>query len=397
MKAIIVINSGSSSVKFSVFAINSHDVELQYKGLVDKIVTQPNIKIQTAQDETILTENITVSGDKEAHYQQAIEYILNWINAKNYDIVAAGHRIVHGGANYSKPIILNDKITQELLDLSHIMPLHQPYNIKGVKILQQELPNSIQVACFDTAFHVTCNPISQHYALPKRFTENTGFRRYGFHGLSYEYIASQLPKCIGDKAQGKFVVAHLGNGSTMCAIENQKSVATSIGFTGLGGLPMATRCDSIDPGAVLYLLETYDLTPAELRQIFYKESGFLGVSGFSSDMRDLLASDKPEAKLAVDIFVNRIVAYTGMMAAELEGIDGMIFTGGIGENASPVREQVCDHLKWLGINLDSTKNQQRINQATTISSKESKIPVWVIPTNEELMIAEHTLELLEKN
>ena len=396
MRAILVINSGSSTVKFSVFAINSHGVELQYKGIVDKIVTQPDIKIQTDQGETVLAEEISVSGDKEAHYQQAIEYILNWTNAKNYDIVAAGHRIVHGGPKYFKPIILTDQIAAELLDLSHIMPLHQPYNIKGVKVLQQELPDIIQVACFDTAFHATCNPISQHFALPKRFTDK-GFRRYGFHGLSYEYVASQLPKYMGDKAQGKFVVAHLGNGSTMCAIENQKSVATSIGFTGLGGLPMATRCDSIDPGAVLYLLDTYGFTTEELRRIFYKESGFLGVSGFSSDMRDLLASDKPEAKLAVDIFVNRIVAYTGMLAAELEGIDGFIFTAGIGENASPVREQVCEHLKWLGMELDLTKNQQRVSQPTEISSKDSKIPVWVIPTNEELMIAEHTLELLENS
>jgi acetate kinase len=396
MKAILVINSGSSTIKFSVFSITDTTPTREYNGLVDRILMQPTLTIESCKTAEKITEEIAVFGEKETYYKQAIEAILRWVVGKGFELVAAGHRIVHGGPEYTKPVVLDKVITKKLLDLTPIMPLHQPYNVKGIEILSEELPNLLQVGCFDTMFHATCNPISQQYAIPNKFTE-AGIKRYGFHGLSYEYIASQLPKYMSEKeANGKFVVAHLGNGSTMCAIEKQKSVATSIGFTGLGGLPMATRCDSIDPGAVLYLLENYGYNTEQLRNFFYKECGLLGVSGVSSDMRDLLASDKPEAKLAIDIYVHRIYIMTGQLVAELQGLDGFIFTAGIGENAAPVREQVCNHLTWLGVSLDKEKNKQKIKEAAKISSAKSQVPVWVIPTDEELMIAKHTLNLYKQ-
>ena len=395
MDAILIVNSGSSTIKFALYSIGHTGVgglTQKYKGIVDHILAAPDFKAESPNKTEKVFELIPVSGSQETYYQLAIEYILAWFLAKGFNIVAVGHRIVHSGPDYSAPIILNDEIITKLFSYVPIMPLHQPYNLNGVKILQMALPNAIQVGCFDTGFHVTCNPISQLYVLPKKF-RTAGIRRYGFHGLSYEYIASKLPDCMSKKvAQGKFVVAHLGNGATMCAIENQKSVATSIGMTGIGGLPMGTRCDSIDPGTVLYMLDAYKLTTNQLLNIFYKESGLLGLSELSSDMRDLLASDKPEAKLAIQVFVHRISIFAGLLTAELQGIDGLIFTGGIGENASPIRQMVCERLKWLEINIDAEANEQKSAHVRKISSKDSKTSVWVIPTNEEVVIAKHTYE-----
>ena len=394
MQAILVINAGSSTVKFSVFAINQDELTKEYKGIVDKILIEPTFNAEVIKTGAKHKQNLELAANKETCYQQAIEYISQWLTEQGVKVIAAGHRIAHGGPKYSQPIILDDAIVKEIRELTPIMPLHQPYNATGIEVLCQKLPNIIQVGCFDTGFHSTCNPISQTYAWPKRFTSD-GIRRYGFHGLSYEYIASQLPNYMSSQeAQGKFVVAHLGNGATMCAIEKQKSVATSIGFTGIGGLPMGTRCDSVDPGVVLYLLENYDYDTEQLRNFFYKECGLLGVSGVSSDMRELLASDNPDAKLAIDIFVHRITIHAGLLAAELQGFDGFIFTAGIGENAWQIREMVCEKLQWLGVTLDKEKNQQQIKDATKISSDQSQVPVWVIPTDEEVTIAKHTLGFL---
>jgi acetate kinase len=393
--AILVINSGSSTIKFSLFSSENKQLKRQYKGVVDRITTQPELTIEAVHNEFKLTENIFVSGEPATFYKQSIEHILRWLAENNFKLIGAGHRIAHGGQEYIAPVILTTKILTQLGKLNFVMPLHQPYNLKGVEILQETLPTVTQVGCFDTSFHVTCNPISQHFALPKRFTDD-GIRRFGFHGLSYEYIASELPNCIDEQqANGKFVLAHLGSGASMCALKNLKSVATTLGLTAVGGLPMGTRCDALDPGTVLYLLDVYKLTTNDLLNILYKESGLLGVSGLSADMRVLLASDKPEAKLAVDIFVHRISIYAGLLAAELQGFDGLVFTGGIGENAGPVREQACAKMDWLGVELDSEKNRQRIKVPTKISTENSK-PVWVIPTDEELMIAKHTFELMNK-
>ena len=399
MKTILIINSGSSTIKFSIFTNPETDKLTKiYSGIVDCILTQPHLTIKNlANNAKEIDSHIEMVGDKPTYYKQAIKCILAWIDEKGFDIIAAGHRIVHSGPNYSNPVIIDSEVLTELEKMTPLMPLHQPFNLKGIKILCQASPKLFQVGCFDTGFHATCNPISQHYALPKYLTDE-GIRRYGFHGLSYEYIADQLPNYMShEEAQGKFIIAHLGNGATMCGIKNQQSVATSIGATGLGGLPMGTRCDSIDPGLVLYLMEKYNWDTMRMQQLFYKESGLLGVSNLSSDMRVLLASDKPEAKLAIDIFVHRISIYAGLLAAELQGFDGFIFTGGIGENASPIREQVCDRLTWLGVLLDKEKNYAPSNAARKINQEKSKTPVWVMPTDEESMIAKHTLSLLQKN
>lgn len=394
MDTILVINSGSSTIKFAIFTSAGTDLILNYQGLVDRVTTRPVFKISSAANAAEdISESITVAGDVVTYNEQAIRHILNWIATKGLQIVAIGHRIVHGGPNYSAPIILNDVAINELASYAEMMPLHQMFNLNGIKILREILPNTVQVACFDTGFHITCNPISQIYALPKKFRDD-GVRRYGFHGLSYEYIVSKLPDFMStEKAQGKFVVAHLGNGSTMCAIEKQKSVATSIGMTGVGGLPMATRCDAIDPGTILYLLNKYNLNTSELLNILYRESGLLGLSGFSSDMRDLLASDKLEAKLAIDVFVHRVSIFTGSLVAELQGIDGFVFTGGIGENAALVRQMICERLKWLGFKLDSDINQCKQLEARKISTDDSEVAIFTIPTNEELIIARHTYQL----
>lgn len=396
MKAILVINAGSSTVKFAIFSIGDK-LKKEFKGIVDRILVQPHFKAESCSTDETFTCDIAVQGEKDTYYRQAIEYILSWVLERGFNIVAAGHRVVHGGPKYFAPLVLNDSILQELSSYNQIMPLHQPFNIKGIKILEQELPRVLQVACFDTGFHVTCDPISQTYALPKRFRDD-GIRRYGFHGLSYEYIASQFSTCMSaQEASGKFVVAHLGNGSTMAAIKNQKSVATSIGFTGIGGLPMGTRCDSIDPGAVLYMMNKYSLSTDQMLNVFYRESGLLGLSEVSSDMRDLLASDKASAKLAIDFYVQRVALFAGALAAELQGMDGFVFTGGVGENAAIIRAQVGDRLRWLSAEIDVDANERRITKPTKISTKTSKVVVWVIPTDEEVVIAKHTQNLLNNS
>lgn len=389
--SILIINSGSSTIKFAIF---NNELKKEHIGLVDNILTDPMVFIKSSDGEKIKNK-IKVTGEKNTYYEQVIEYILYWIKKKKINIVAAGHRVVHGGPDYDTPVVIDEHIMQKLSSYSSIMPLHQPFNLQGINILKKKLPDLLQVACFDTAFHSTCNPISQHYALPKYITD-TGVRRYGFHGLSYEYVASQLPNLMQKKiAEGKWVVAHLGSGATMCALENQKSVATSIGFTALGGLAMGTRCDSIDPGCVIYLMDTYNLNKDKLLDLVYKKSGLLGVSGISSDMRVLLESEEADAKLAIDIFVHRVSIMTGQLACEMQGIDGFVFTAGIGENAAPIREMICDKLKWLGIEIDQEKNLSSSKEARIISAEKSKVPVWVIPTDEELMIAKQAAQFLK--
>lgn len=393
MDAILVLNSGSSTIKFALFTIVNNDLVLQYQGLVDCVTTKPIFKIRSANNTAEnVDEPVKISGNT-SHNEQAVRHLLRWLTTKKLRITAVGHRIVHSGPDYAAPIVLSDTVINKLASYAEMMPLHQTFNLNGVRILREILPNITQVACFDTGFHVTCNPLAQTYALPKKFRD-AGIRRYGFHGLSYEYITSKLSDCMSSvKAQGKFVIAHLGNGSTMCAIEKQKSVATSIGMTGIGGLPMGTRCDAIDPGAILYMLNTYKLSTKELLNILYRESGLLGLSEFSSDMRELLASDKPEAKLAIDVFVHRVATFTGSLAAELQGIDGLIFTGGIGENAASIRKMICERLKWLHVELNNDLNSAKITGATKISTARNKVEIFVIPTNEELVIAKHTYRL----
>lgn len=391
MESIIVVNAGSSSIKFSLYALGD-ELECLYKGSITNISSNPEIKIKRADGKEELNDQIKESED---NYRLSIHMILNWISSKNLNLVAAGHRIVHGGS-FTESVVIDDKVIKNLTTLIPFSPLHQPYNLKGVSLFQEEYSNLFQVASFDSAFHSTCNPISQTYALPKYLREK-GIRRYGFHGLSYEFIASQLSKHMEDKeANGKLVVAHLGSGSTLCCLENKKSIATSIGLTSMGGLPMSTRCGDVDPYLAVYLVDI-GWDTKRIQNLFYKESGLLGVSQISSDMKVLLETNNPDARLAIDIFIHRVSTFTGSLAAEMQGIDGFIFTGGIGENSSEVRKMVSDKIAWLGFDIDPAINLSMKKEVKKINSDSSKKPIWVIPTDEEIIIAKHTFKLFKEN
>jgi acetate kinase len=322
-------------------------------------------------------------------HQGVVPVLHEWIagHTDQLHIVAVGHRVVHGGEQFTAPVLIDDAILDQLEKLAPLAPLHQPHNLGPIRVISQTAPDIPQVACFDTAFHRTQPPVSQLYALPRDLSA-TGIKRYGFHGLSYEYIASVLPGIVGDVARRRVVAAHLGNGCSMCAIRDGKSVATTMGFTALEGLPMGTRSGAIDPGVVLYLLTERGMSVAEVSDLLYHRSGLLGVSGISNDMRALLASDAREAADAVDLFVYRITRELGSLAAALGGLNALVFTAGIGEHAAPVRARVCDKAAWLGIRLDAAAN---LAGGPRISSADSPVTVWVVPTNEELMIARHTL------
>lgn len=391
MASIIVLNIGSSTVKFAFFELVNNTLNKTHSGVVDGILTQPVFNIEdltTSQKQKTIID--TTHGDP---YEKAIYSIIDWAEANNIEIVAAGHRFIHGGSKYPQATVLDAHVINKLEELCILAPLHQPYNIKGYKILHHRFPNICHVGSFDSSFHTTCNPLSQLFAIPKHLTEE-GIKRYGYHGLSYAYVVSQFDKYLPkEQANGKVIVMHLGNGATMCGIDNRKSVATSVGFSAVDGLVMGTRCGSIDAGALVYLMENHGMDAKRINKLIFKESGLLGVSGISADMRDLLASSSPDAKLAVDLFVYRIAQWIGTLTAELQGIDALVFTGGIGENARPVREQICERAKWLGVKLDLEKNQAVKNGA--IHDQDSKLGLYVIPTDEETTLAKNTLSFYE--
>ncbi len=368
----------------------------EYLGAVSNLLTKPHIKITNAANSIDIDEDINLQADRRIYVRLVLHFILDWARKKDLNIIAAGHRIVHGG-HFDKSVVFDDKVVEYLKTLIPFSPLHQPYNLNGYLFFKEEFKNLFQVATFDSAFHATCDKISQSYALPEELTQ-LGIKRYGFHGLSYEYIVSQLPKYLGKKdAKKKIIVAHLGSGSTMCAIENLKSLATSIGLTSMGGLPMATRAGDVDPYLGVYLMDQLGYSAERVQKLFYKESGLLGVSGISADMAKLIKSDDKKAKLAIDIFVHRISLFTGSLASELQGLDGFIFTGGIGENSSEIRKMVSKKIAWLGVDLDLEKNDECKKEAKKISKDKSKVKVFVIPTDEEIMIAQHTFELYKEH
>ena len=303
---------------------------------------------------------------------------------------AIGHRVVHGGPDYSEPTLTDDAVLKRLEAFSPLAPLHQPNNLAPIRAVRQRQPQLPQVACFDTAFHRGHPEIADRYALPERFYQE-GVRRYGFHGLSYEYVASQLPNVAPDIAQGRVVVAHLGSGASMCAMHAGKSVESTMGFTALDGLPMGTRPGQLDAGIALYLLTEKGMSAGDIEHLFYHDCGLKGLSGVSNDVRDLLASSDPRAKLALDYFVYRIALFAGMLAAAMEGIDAFVFTAGVGENAPDIRNAVAQRLSWLGLKLDPEANAKG---AGRISCQGSRVGCYVIPTDEELMIARHTLHVL---
>ena len=388
--AILVLNAGSSSIKFSVFEQRAREPVLAFRGQIEALYTTPRFTSENAGGENIGTYK-WAEGTPVGH-EGGVAHLANFLgeHRERYRLVAVGHRVVHGGVDFSAPVRVTPEVLEKLDKLKPLAPLHQPHNLKPIRVVAERLPQLPQVACFDTGFHRAQSELAQAYALPRRITER-GVRRYGFHGLSYEYIASALPKLDARAAAGRVVVAHLGNGASMCAMRGGKSVASTMGFTAVDGLPMGTRCGALDPGVVLYLIDELGMDARAVEKLLYQESGLLGVSGASSDMRTLLASADPNAKFAVDLFVYRIQRELGSLAAALGGVDSLVFTGGIGERSAPIRARVCDGAGWLGIALDQTANGKG---GPRISAQSSRIPVWALPTNEELMIARHTVRVL---
>jgi len=383
--ALLVLNAGSSSLKFSAFS-SGDPPRLVVRGQIDGLLTQPQFLARTA---TKLVGAKTWKRGTRLGHRGAIEFLLDWGRDGGFGdhhLIAAGHRVVHGGTRYDRPCVVDAAIVDDLEALSPLAPLHQPHNIAAIRAITKAAPELTQVACFDTAFHLTQPAVAQTYALPRRYAQE-GVRGYGFHGLSYEYVAWLLSSGRFPAAARRTIVAHLGNGASMCALDRGRSVATTMGFTALDGLVMGTRCGSIDPGVLLYLMNQHGMTSDALQRLLYEESGLLGVSGISSDMRELLASAHPHAAEAVDLFVYRIRREMGSLAAALGGLDALVFTGGIGERAASIRLRICREAGWLGVRLDQEANTRG---GPSISRSGSAVSVWVIPTNEELMIAMHT-------
>ena len=390
--AILVLNAGSSSIKFSVFLVQSDRLELLLNGQTEGLYTAPRFKAKDAAGEAL--EGREWDKGTRLGHDGAIEHLTGFLRGHRGDhrLIAIGHRVVHGGLNYAEPTLVNAEVLTNLEKLVPLAPLHQPHNLAPIRIVAERTPNMPQVACFDTAFHRAQPELAQAFALPPAITDR-GVRRYGFHGLSYEYIASALPGIDAKAAAGRVIVAHLGNGASMCAIKAGKSMASTMGFTAVDGLPMGTRSGALDPGVVLYLMDEIKMDARAIEKLIYQQSGLLGVSGISSDMRALLESKEPRAKLAVDLFVYRIGRELGSLAAALGGLDAVVFTGGIGERAVAIRERVCRDAGWLGIELDPAANGK---DGPRISTTASRVPAWVMPTNEELMIARHTRRLIAK-
>ncbi|MEN9656665.1 MAG: hypothetical protein RL571_130 [Pseudomonadota bacterium] len=389
---VLVINAGSSSIKFSLFETGAADPVLLFKGLADGIYVDPKFVAKDADDNKLVSESMPA--DMPKNHDSALRHMLAWLNSHIHGrhIAAIGHRVVHGGLNFCHPVRITEEVLKGLDETVPLAPLHAPHNIMPMRVLAQLLPNVPQVACFDTAFHRTQPELEQQYALPYEFSEQHGIRRYGFHGLSYEYIASVLPTIDAKAATGRTVVAHLGNGSSMAALLNCVCQATTMGFTALEGLPMGTRCGTIDPALVLHFMSHLKMDVAQIEELMYKKSGLLGMSGISSDMRDLHASKDPHAKFAVDYFAHRVVREAASLAAAMQGFDALVFTAGIGENDDIARATVCNELRWMGVELDEVENAKRSGEPRCISLPSSRIPVYIIPTNEELMIARHALK-----
>jgi len=381
---ILVLNAGSSSIKFRAFDAAGMDLVLY--GQAEGLYTAPRFTARDAGGAAI--------GDKSwdegagIGHQGAIEYIGEFLRShrEGHRLAAVGHRVVHGGLEFPKAVVATPGVLEQLDKLTPLAPLHQPHNLAPIRILAQLRPDVPQVACFDTAFHRGQPEVAQAYALPAAISAR-GVRRYGFHGLSYEYIASVLPQFAPQAAAGATVVAHLGNGSSMCAIAAGKSVASTMGFTAVDGLPMGTRCGNVDPGVILYLMDELKMDARAIETLIYKQSGLLGVSGISSDMRALLASDDPRARFAVELFTYRAARELGSLAAALHGLDALVFTAGIGEHSALIRDRICREAGWLGVELDPAANEAG---GPRISTAGSRVSAWVIPTNEELMIARHT-------
>ena len=390
MDTILVVNAGSSSVKFQVFAVDGDGrLRREIKGQMDGIGSRPKLRATDT------------AGDKLAERAYPIESVPDvpaalklagaWLRDEmQLSPLAVGHRVVHGGPEYDRPVLIDHGVIARLERLSALAPLHQPHNLAPIRSLLASFPSLPQVACFDTAFHRNHAEVADHYAIPRKLHEE-GVRRYGFHGLSYEYVAKRLPEVAPDIASARIVVAHLGSGASMCALHGGRSVESTMGFTALDGLPMGTRTGQIDPGVLLYLMNAKGMSSDEMQAFLYSDCGLKGLSGVSNDMRDLQNSSDPHAAFAIDYFVYRVSLHAGMLAAALQGIDAFVFTAGIGENSVGIRARIAERLEWLGVSLDPVQNARH---APCISHAGSRTPVYIVPTDEELMIAQHTLSLL---
>ena len=390
MDAALVVNAGSSSVKFQIFAVSGPDaLRRLLKGQVDGIGSRPHMRAQTSEGSLLIDRQH--SAEEIADIPAAIGVAADWLRqTQEVELVAVGHRVVHGGPDYDRPVLIDQDALARLEQYVPLAPLHQPNNLAPIRSLLALHPDVPQVACFDTAFHRRHGALADRYAIPERFYRE-GIRRYGFHGLSYEYIAGRLREIAPDIAGARVIVAHLGSGASLCALAGGRSIESTMGFTALDGLPMGTRSGQIDPGVLLYWLTEKGMSAKEVEALLYRESGLKGLSGLSGDMRELEASDSPAAALAIDYFVYRIGLSAGMLAAALGGLDAFVFTAGIGENSTMIRSRVAEKLAWLGALCDPVANGAG---KSVVSQAQSKVALYVVPTDEELMIARHTLALL---
>src|SRR5262245_53617500 len=385
----VVLNAGSSSLKFCIYRRpEAASWTVASRGQIDGIGSTPRFSAKDGAGERIADDALASGTDASG----AFNALASWLRSQyaGARVLGVGHRVVHGGPRYDRPTMITPEVMSELRELIPLAPLHQPYNLAAIDAVSVQLPGVPQVACFDTSFHRGQPPVAEVVPLPRDLCRR-GVQRYGFHGLSYEYIASVLPQVAPEIAEGRVIVAHLGSGASMCAMRKGKSVDSTLGFTALDGLCMGTRPGALDPGVVLYLFQTLGLSAKDVEKTLYKKSGLLGISGLSNDMRELLGSSEPSAILAIDYFVYRAAKEIGALAAVLRGVDGLVFTAGIGENSSELRRRICRASAWLGIELDDAANA---NKGPRISTVGSRVSAWVIPTNEEVMIARHTGILL---
>jgi acetate kinase len=392
MDTILVVNAGSSSVKFQVFAADgASGLRRLVKGQMDGIGTRPHLRAEGADAQLLIDQSYAPAqiGDVPA----ALLCAGAWLREKQKLVPAAvGHRVVHGGPQYDRPVRIDGDVLANLERYVSLAPLHQPNNLAPIRVLLARFPDLPQVACFDTAFHRGHSAVADHYAIPERFYAE-GVRRYGFHGLSYEYVAERLREVAPAIAKGRVIIAHLGSGASMCALAKGRSVESTMGFTALDGLPMGTRPGQIDPGVLLYLITEKGMTAEAVQDLLYRESGLKGLSGISNDMRELQTNAAPTAKLAVDYFVYRVALNAGMLAAALGGLDAFVFTAGIGERSAVIRARIAERLAWLGVVFDPVANDA---DKSVISHPESRVGLYVVPTDEELMIARQTLALLKR-
>jgi acetate kinase len=388
-RQIAVINAGSSSIKFAIFE-DDLDQSLLFRGQVENIGVSPRLMVESPDGEMLVERQWGATDLDHGSAKIILQTCIALLGGQAVE--AIGHRVVHGGTHFTGPVLANKEVLASLKALTPLAPLHQPHNLAPIEAIMSEAPHIPQVACFDTAFHQTQPPIAQAFALPREIT-SSGVKRYGFHGLSYEYVSAKLKEVAPGVADQRIIIAHLGNGASLCALEHGRSIASTMGFTAVDGLMMGTRCGSIDPGVLIYLMDSRGMDARAIEKLIYKESGLLGVSGISSDVRTLRASDDSRAREALSLFTYRIVREIGSLAAALGGLDGLVFTGGIGQRDPVTRREVVAGCTWLGAKLDDEANASHRER---IDSQSSTLPIWVLPTDEERVIARQTVGILDQ-